>query len=168
MPNLLGKAIAIAVKAHKGQDDLPGQAYILHPMRVLDAVSASDDARQNEPLQCVAALHDVIERADVSADQLRKAGMPAVVVRAVERLTHREPTTYADYVIQLKPDKLARAVKIADLLDNADLRRVTFRPDKLDKDVARLVRYATSYQFLTDQIDERTYRRVMTATQPKG
>ena len=58
-------------------------------------------------------------------------------------------------------DSLARAVKLADLSDNADLRHVTFRPEKKKKDTRRVVRYAASYKFLTGQIDEAAYRDAM-------
>ena len=46
-------------------------------------------------------------------------------------------------------------------MDNADLRRVTFRGDKIKKDSRRVVRYAASYKFLTDQMSESAYRRAM-------
>jgi (p)ppGpp synthase/HD superfamily hydrolase len=160
MPKLLQKAIELAVKAHRGSDDPPGEPYIVHPMRVFLSVSQADDAHQDEPLRCVAILHDVLERGNLTAADLKRKGMPKAVIRAVQLLTHDSDTTYADYVIKLKPDRLARAVKIADLLDNADLRRVTYRPDKA-KDRKRVNRYAASYKFLTDQIDEKAYRRLM-------
>ncbi|HEX4123755.1 MAG TPA: hypothetical protein VHY37_03450, partial [Tepidisphaeraceae bacterium] len=102
-----------------------------------------------------------IERGGLSAKQLREAGMPRAVVRAVKLMTHDKATSYADYVVKLAKDPLAKAVKLADLTDNADLRRVTFRPRKPKKDIPRLVRYAASYKFLTDQIDERAYRKIM-------
>jgi|GEM_PF-1027888 len=165
MPTLLDQAINLAVAAHASAEDPPGTPYILHPLRVLAAVSASDDSHQDEALQCVAILHDVLERTATRPGQLRKAGMPASVVRAVKLLTHGKGVSYAAYVVRLKRDRLAQAVKIADLLDNADLRRVTFRPGKLKKDVPRLIRYAASYQFLTDQITRREYLQVMKKTQ---
>ena len=58
-------------------------------------------------------------------------------------------------------DALARAVKIADLMDNADLRRVTFRAAKSKKDSRRVIRYAASYKYLTDQLSESSYRKAM-------
>jgi (p)ppGpp synthase/HD superfamily hydrolase len=162
MPGLLQKAIELAVKSHRGAEDPPGEPYVVHPLRVMLAVSHQrDDAHQDEALRCVAVLHDTIERAGLTRADLRAAGMPPKVVRAVELLTHRDDQSYADYVVKLKPDPLTRAVKIADLLDNADLRHVTFRPGKEEKDVPRLVRYAASYKFLTDQIDEKAYRKLM-------
>ncbi|MDB5296219.1 MAG: relA, partial [Phycisphaerales bacterium] len=99
--------------------------------------------------------------AGVTLAGLRAAGMPPPVVRAVELLTHDPAESYADYVVRLKPDRLARAVKLADLADNADLRRVTFRAGKGKPDTRRVVRYAASYKFLTDQADEAGYRKLM-------
>jgi (p)ppGpp synthase/HD superfamily hydrolase len=149
------------VKAHRTGEDPPGEPYIVHPFRVLLRVSHADDAHQDAHLRCTAILHDVLERGHLTAKALRAAGMPARVVRAVQLLTHRKGTTYADYVVRLKPDALAREVKIADLMDNADLRRVTFRAGKMKKDTRRVTRYAASYKFLTDQISESAYRRAM-------
>jgi (p)ppGpp synthase/HD superfamily hydrolase len=161
MPSLLQVAIDLAVKAHRDAEDPPGEPYIVHPMRVLLAVSQAADADQDEPLRCVAILHDTLERGGLSPADLRRAGMPPAVVRAVERLTHRDGVSYADYVVGLKKDRLARAVKVADLLDNADLRRVAFRAGKAKKDVPRVVRYAASYKYLTGQVTQREYRKLM-------
>jgi (p)ppGpp synthase/HD superfamily hydrolase len=161
MPSLLQKAIALAVLAHRNSEDPPGEPYIVHPMRVMLSVSQADDSHQKERLRCTAILHDTLERGKMAVRKLRAAGMPASVIRAVNLLTHRPTDSYADYVVKLKPDPLARAVKIADLLDNADLRHVTFRPDKAKKDARRVTRYAASYKFLTGQITEKAYRAVM-------
>ncbi len=160
MPSLLQRAIDLAVNAHRNSEDPPGEPYIIHPMRVLLAVSQSDDAHQNELLRCVSILHDTLERGGLEPADLKTAGMPPAVIRAVKLLTHDDDTRYVDYVVKLKTDPLARAVKMADLLDNADLRRVTFRASR-DKDRERVVRYAASYKFLTDQIDEKAYRKLM-------
>ena len=48
------KALQIAARAHEGQKDKDGQPYILHPLRVMNAV-------EDEPAKVVAVLHDVIE-----------------------------------------------------------------------------------------------------------
>ena len=48
------KALQIAARAHEGQKDKDGQPYILHPLRVMNAV-------EGEPAKVVAVLHDVIE-----------------------------------------------------------------------------------------------------------
>ena len=160
MACLLEKAIDLAVRAHRGSEDPPGEPYVVHPMRVLLSVSQADDAHQQERLRCVAILHDTLERSTLTAGDLKAAGMPKSVVRAVQLLTHGADVSYVNYVVKLKPNTLARTVKIADLLDNADLRRVTYRADK-GKDRKRVIRYAASYKFLTDQIDEKAFRRLM-------
>jgi (p)ppGpp synthase/HD superfamily hydrolase len=158
---LLQRAIELAVQAHRGDEDPPGEPYIVHPIRVLLRVSEADDAKLDERLRCVAILHDSIERGKMTAKRLRKEGMPRAVVRSVQLLTHRENVSYADYVVKLKKDPTARTVKLADLAENADLRRITFRGSKVKKDSRRAVRYAASYKFLTDQMTEAEYRRIM-------
>lgn len=150
----LQRAIDVAVAAHRSAEDPPGEPYILHPMRVMLRF-------EERRLQTVAILHDTIERGGVSADDLRAAGMSKAVVRAVELLTHRDGVSYADYVIKLANDSLARAVKIADLLDNADLRYVDVRADKPKKSRRRVLRYALSYKFLNNQMSEDDYARLM-------
>ena len=107
MASLLQKAIELAVKAHRNAEDPPGEPYIVHPFRVLIAVSQADDAHQDPQLRITATLHDVLEKGSVTEKQLRAAGIPARVVRAVRLLTHREDVTFADYVVRLKPDPLA-------------------------------------------------------------
>jgi (p)ppGpp synthase/HD superfamily hydrolase len=161
MSSLLQTAIELAVKAHRAGEDPPGEPYIIHPLRVLMSVSQADDSHQNNDLRVVAVLHDVLERGDMTEKKLLAAGIPAKLVRAVRLLTHRKTVSYADYVVRLKSNPLACAVKIADLLDNADLRRVTFRGAKANKDSRRVIRYAASYKFLTDQMTEAEYRKAM-------
>lgn len=50
----LEKAIRIAASAHEGQRDKGGHPYILHPLRVMLAMST-------EAERIVAILHDVVE-----------------------------------------------------------------------------------------------------------
>jgi (p)ppGpp synthase/HD superfamily hydrolase len=148
------KALQIAAKAHEGQRDKEGLPYILHPLRVMAAVTGED-------AQIVAVLHDVIEDTAVTADDLRAAGFASAVVAAVERVTHRKGEPYADYVVGCKADDVARRVKLADLTDNTRLDRTILRPDRLASDLACVRRYLLSYKFLTDQITEDEYRALM-------
>lgn len=52
--NTLERAIAIAAEAHAGQADKGGAPYILHPLRVMLAMSGDDE-------RIAAVLHDVCE-----------------------------------------------------------------------------------------------------------
>jgi (p)ppGpp synthase/HD superfamily hydrolase len=152
------KALQIAARAHEGQKDKEGLPYILHPLRVMARVEGSD-------AQIVAVLHDVIEDTAVTADDLRAAGFGAAVVDAVLCVTHRKHESYADYVVRCKANPVARQVKLADLEDNHRLDRVLLRPDRLERDLARIRRYVFSYKYLTDQLTEDEYRRAL-ADQP--
>lgn len=107
----LERAVAHAAIAHEGQERASGRPYIVHPLRVMLAVS--EDARE------AAVLHDVLEDTD--------AGLPddldPVTVEAVEALTRDPGQPYGEYIEALaswpgKAGKVAREVKTADLRDN--------------------------------------------------
>ncbi len=148
------KALQIAARAHEGQRDKDGQPYILHPLRVMNAV-------EGEPAKVVAVLHDVIEDTSVTAEDLRREGFDEAVLAAVESLTHRKGEPYADYVVRCKGDEIARQVKLADLEDNARPSRALLRPDRIEPDMARQRKYLLAYKFLTDMLGEEQYRRAM-------
>jgi (p)ppGpp synthase/HD superfamily hydrolase len=149
------KALQIAAKAHEGQKDKEGLPYILHPLRVMMSV-------EGEEAQIVALLHDVIEDTNVTAGDLRQAGFTEKLIAAVLCVTHRkDEEPYAEYVVRCKSDEVARRVKLADLKENTRLDRTILRPDRLERDLARIRRYLLSYKFLTDQITEEQYRQLM-------
>ncbi|HWG46913.1 MAG TPA: hypothetical protein VN688_29390 [Gemmataceae bacterium] len=147
-------ALQIAAKAHEGQKDKEGLPDILHPLRVMHRVEGMD-------AQIVAILHDVIEDTSVTLDDLRKAGFSETILTAVGCVTHGKGESYAEYVIRCKPDPIGRQVKLADLEDNSRLSRMILQPDRFEKDVARMRKYALAYKFLTDQLTEAAYRRLM-------
>ncbi len=130
MPDL-ERALAIAVEAHRGQQDRNGAPYILHPLRVMLRVRTTEQ-------KIVAILHDVVEDTPWTLESLRKEGFSNAIVRAVDCLTRREGEDYFDFVLRSKSDPIARVVKLADLEDNMDLNRMT---QVTDKDVERLNRY---------------------------
>ena len=133
------KALQIAARAHEGQQEKDGQAYIMHPLRVMSAV-------EGEEARIVAVLHDVIEDSPITAEDLRREGFGEAIVAAVERLTHRKDDPYAEYVIRCKGNDIARRVKLADPEDNARPSRAILRSDRLEPDLA--------YKFLTDMLTE--------------
>lgn len=128
-------AIILAVDAHKGTQQLNGSPYILHPITLMVRF-------HTEAEQMVAVLHDVIEDTDVTLDDLRSAGYPAEVIAALNLVTRRDDETYEAFIERIKPNPLARRVKIADLEHNMDVRRLpTVRP----KDQERLERYRQAW-----------------------
>jgi (p)ppGpp synthase/HD superfamily hydrolase len=127
----LGKAIAIAAQAHQEQYDKAGAPYILHPLRMMLRMSSETE-------MMAAILHDVVEDTDWTLDKLRQAGFSAEVVQAVECLTHRDHETYDEFIARVRTNTIANKVKLADLEDNMDMRRLS---TLTEKDAERLHKY---------------------------
>jgi (p)ppGpp synthase/HD superfamily hydrolase len=138
------RALQIAVEAHAGQKDKSGLPYAFHPIRVMLRCK-SDEAK------IVALLHDVVEDTPVTFDRLSAEGFSESVLSAVRLLTHDPAVSYEDYVRQLGKNPVAREVKLADLEDNSDIKRLKGIEDK---DVARLRKYLFAYRYLTGAIEE--------------
>ncbi|MEO5346532.1 MAG: GTP pyrophosphokinase [Magnetococcus sp. YQC-9] len=128
----LDRAIALAAEAHLGQLDKSRQPYILHPLRMMMRFESNEE-------RIVAVLHDVVEDCGVSFDSLREMGFPDVVLEALERLTHHPKEPYEAYIARIAPHPLARQIKIADLEDNMDVRRLP--PPLNANDWERLQKY---------------------------
>lgn len=111
--NSIEKALELALRAHKGQVDRDGEAYILHPMAVC-LMGRTDEER------CAGLLHDVLEDSDVTSDMLLDEGMSESVVGALELLTHEGGVEYMDYVQGIVDSKnpIAIRVKFNDLTHN--------------------------------------------------
>ena len=129
----LAAAIAFAAAKHIDQVDRAGQPYILHPLRVMAAMD-TDEARR------VAVLHDVVEDCEVTLDELRALGYPEREVLAIDSLTKRadEQNDYPRFISRVLLNPLAAKVKLADIEDNLDTKRL----DKLAlKDLERVAKY---------------------------
>ncbi len=116
MPTL-EDAILLATKAHRGCKDKAGATYILHPLRVMLRMKTNDE-------RIVAVLHDVVEDTEHTLQDLRKAGYSEKMLRSLDHLTKREDEEYDQFIKRVKRNPLARRVKIADLKDNMDIRRI--------------------------------------------
>ena len=67
---LLDRAIIFAVKAHAGTERRgKGFPYIVHPMEAVEIVST---ITPDQELLAAAALHDVLEDTDITADEIRR------------------------------------------------------------------------------------------------
>jgi (p)ppGpp synthase/HD superfamily hydrolase len=130
----LARAAEIAQEVHLHQRDKGGAPYIGHPLRVASACK-SDDAK------IVALLHDVVEDGASqgwSFDRLRTEGFGEAIIAALESVTKRPGEDYQSFVLRAKANILGREVKLADIADNMDLRRI---PDPSAKDLARIEKY---------------------------
>ena len=141
MDQLLAKAIRIALDAHKGATDKAGMPYAGHVMRVMQAGKTNDE-------KIVGVLHDLVEDTDWTFDRLLEEGFPKYIVdalRCVTKISEDEP--YEDFIKRVKSNPLAVAVKINDLTDNMDIRRLS---ELRDKDVQRLRKYLKAYKELVE------------------
>ena len=137
----LQRAIEIATEAHKGQYDKAGNDYIGHPLRVMEMGKT-----ENEKI--VGVLHDVVEDTDWTFEALAAEGFSEEVIAALRCVTKlSENENYDDFIERVKKNPLAVAVavKINDLSDNMDIRRL---PYLSDKDVKRLKKYLKAYKRL--------------------
>jgi len=118
-PNLAPceRAFRIALTAHAGQEDKAGAPYLLHAVRV---ASRLEDGTE----RIAALLHDVVEDTPLTLDDLRAAGIPEEAVRLVDLLTKRPGESRSAYCRRLEGDPAARRIKLADLEDNLDVRRL--------------------------------------------
>jgi len=131
---MLNKAIEIAAKAHAGQTDKGGNAYILHPLRVM--MNFCDD--KDEAAQICAVLHDVVEDTTITLDDLRAEGFSDEIIAALDCLTKRDGESYDDFIGRILANPLACKVKNGDLTDNMDLTRI---PNPTAKDEERIRKY---------------------------
>ena len=135
----LQRAIEIATEAHKGQFDKSGKDYIGHPLRVMEMGKTDDE-------KIVGVLHDVIEDTDWTFEKLAEEGFSQEVISALRCVTKlSENENYDEFIDRVKKNPLAVAVKINDLTDNMDIRRL---PYLSDKDVKRLKKYLKAYKRL--------------------
>ena len=136
----LERAIEIATEAHKGQLDKAGNEYIGHPLRVMTAGRTTEE-------KITGVLHDVIEDSNLTPEELATEGFSPTIIEALRCLTKLSPNEpYEKYIARIKNNPLAVAVKLNDLTDNMDIRRL---PYISDKDVKRLKKYLKAYKQLT-------------------
>lgn len=83
------EALYLALDAHRGQVDLDGKPYILHPLRV--GLSG-----QNDKEIIAGLLHDVIEDTKYTLQDIADKGAERDVVEALSLLTHKKNSPTAN------------------------------------------------------------------------
>lgn len=143
----LERAIEIAACYHAGVLDKSGQPYILHPLRVMSrlGLQASNTRRM------MAVMHDLIEDTSVTADMLRREGFSQEVVTGVVLLTKTPDVPEDLYFLRIMDNPDARAVKIEDISDNMDYKRLINKRDMQPKDYERFGKYLKRLQQLTGE-----------------
>jgi (p)ppGpp synthase/HD superfamily hydrolase len=135
---MLEKAVEIAISAHKNQRDKSGKPYIGHLLRVMQAGKTEDE-------QICGVLHDLVEDSDWTFENLKKEGFPDHIIDALKCLTKQANEIYDHFIDRVMTNTLAVQVKINDLTDNMDIKRLTSIGEK---DVERLNTYLKAYRKL--------------------
>jgi hypothetical protein len=116
----LSAALMIAIRVHAGQRDKRGEPYLLHVLRVVEAV-------EGERAKVLAALHDVLEDGPDDLDLEDREMFPENamwIANSVEVLTRGPNETYAEYIDGIRDGHSStwvaeiRQVKLAALRDN--------------------------------------------------
>lgn len=133
----LFKAFFIMLRAHIGQKDKSGKCYIFHPINVALGV-------KGVRVKTVALLHDVLEDSDLYSIKdfsfLDEEQMEAILL-----LTHSANEEYFNYINKVKTNKIALAVKLADLRHNSNLKRLK---TITEKDINRRNKYLKAIEIL--------------------
>jgi (p)ppGpp synthase/HD superfamily hydrolase len=139
--SLLVKAISIAKDAHQYQVDKYGAPYIGHITRVMNAGNSVEE-------KMVGILHDIVEDTDWTFERLLEEGFSESIVDAVRCLTKTdENEDYEDFIERVTKNPLAIVVKINDLSDNLDIKRM---PEVKTEDIKRLNKYLKAYRKLIE------------------
>lgn len=136
----LKRALDFARRAHKGQYDKAGEAYIWHPIAVA--------GKLNDPFEkIVALLHDVVEDTGYTLDDIKQE-FGNEVAEVLDFLTRRKGEAFGDYIDRVLQNKTAVKVKLADMNHNMDLTRFS-KPTQ--KDIDRVVKkYIPAYAKLSE------------------
>jgi hypothetical protein len=136
------KALDLASWKHFGQRDKAGKPYFGHIARVSNACKTS-------PAKVVALLHDVIEDTDVTQEQMEELGFSEYIIKAVLCLTHQKGESYEAFIKGAAKNPIAREVKIAELEDNMDVRRLC---GVTEKDFVRMDKYLSAWKYLKSYV----------------
>lgn len=136
---LLNRATEDAFIAHKGQY-YGTEPYIYHPLRV--ANNFTDDSE--DTLRIIGLLHDTLEDNPRYMEyRLNTENYPDQVIMAVRILTRDKDQNYQDYINEIKKNKYAVRVKLADLHDN--MMSYIRLNDKKSEDYERFSKYRKAF-----------------------
>ena len=127
-------ALKLCFEAHKDQIDKSGMPYVFHPFHLAEQMA-------DENTTIVALLHDVIEDTEYTLDDLREFGFAEDVLSAISLMTHADDVPYMEYVVKIKANPIAKAVKLADLKHNSDMSRLD-RITQIDEERAKKYKQA--------------------------
>lgn len=158
MDSIIVKAMDFATHAHKGQVDKIGEPYINHPKNVsmilLTSPAFHNLSTEDKTTALASAwLHDVVEDTDYAVEDLQEAGFSNEIIKTVQLLTYDKSHLREDYYKKILTSEIARAVKVADVVHNSMLERLTKLPEESQKRM--LIKYTKTIQAIVrpDELD---------------
>ena len=158
---MISKAISLITKYFVDKIDKGGNKYINHLWYVADCISKEADNKCSDKYSTlgifynkafiVALLHDIIEDTDLELDDLIKEGIDdKEILNAIDSVTRRKNEQYYfDFIKRASKNDIGRIVKIYDLENNMDIKRLTKFGDYEQK---RLNKYWWSWKFLKGDV----------------
>lgn len=143
------KALSLAYRAHANQYDICGTPFIYHPLYVAMKVPDHDDS-----FVVVALLHDVLEKTELTVDDLIEAGFSSHIIDTIKLLTYNREEPYLEYIQRIKQNPLARTVAIHAIYHNLDTERykdVNFTAEQMDRLEELQEAYEDAYRILADK-----------------
>jgi len=148
--DLIKQTIEFATKAHLGQLDKAGVDYITHPMRVSSKLKGK--------AKIVALLHDVVEDTKYTIQDIKdKLTDDKEIIQALILLTKTKKIPYDKYLAKIKKNKIALQVKLEDIKDNSDVKRLNKLSPKLRDKLTIKYSEAKSMLEQTDKISFNEY-----------
>ena len=158
MPSIENTKAWVA-ELHDGQVDKAGAPYIGHVLRVFQRLVRSFPDACEDVLHA-ALLHDAIEDCGITADTLRDRGYSDATIGIVMAVTKNpaDGLTYAERIDRLAASGPIGAVqvKICDLMDNSDPKRLSALPAERAASLSR--RYEQALAVLTSSLAQRMPR----------
>ena len=157
---LLSQTLKLIEKYFKCKKDKGGHDYVNHLNAVCDAVEKEASINcvdMNSSLgqfyrkaSIVALLHDILEDTDCTEEELKEAGCDEEIIEAIKSVTRRKDEQYYfDFIKRVSKNKIGTLVKIYDLENNMDIRRLNKFGDYEKK---RLNKYWWSWKFLKGDV----------------
>ena len=154
-------------KYFKDKKDNGGNDYIFHLYAVANAVENelirekidkhSDEYEFYTKAYYVALLHDILEDTECTEEELIEIGCDAEMIEAIKAITRlKSEQFYFNFIKRVSENPIATLVKIYDLENNMDVRRLTSFGDY---EMKRLKKYWYSWKYLKAEISEETYMK---------
>jgi (p)ppGpp synthase/HD superfamily hydrolase len=148
---MVEQAIACSKFCHRDQLDKNGSPYISHPMRLVEnsdtnakkILSALHDCLEDQPAKLIEFIKSELN-SDIELDCSTETALWLVslffgpeISEALDAISHRKNEERELYYMRVKQDPLAHSVKLLDIGDNTDPKRLLL----LDADTqARLIK----------------------------